>query len=249
MPQRGLGLGDHRSAAEPRQVADRRLVTAQHLGPEPGRLGHLAAQVEHGGRRHRPHAEQDPPYHVITAARAEQHQGEQRADDKARRLGREHHPEQPPPVLAVGVLAHQHRADWVVTTDPKSQHDAEDDQYPERWRQRGTQRTGHHDHRDQPAHPLPADQVGDPAQRAGAHHGGGQHDGIEQGHPAGTQLPLLLDQGGGDANDEQVIGVGEEAHAADHDGAKVEPADRRLVQGTGQGHRAGCGHQLSGKTI
>ena len=43
-------------------------------------------------------------------------------------------------------------------------------------------------------------------------------------------MPLGLDQRGDGADDEEVVGVGEEAHAGDEDGPMMEPAGRRLVE-------------------
>jgi hypothetical protein len=62
---------------------------------------------------------------------------------------------------------------------------------------------------------MPGGPHGDREHLAGQHERGDVRP--EQGQPAGAQLPLLLDQGGGDADDEQVMGVGEQVHAGDQD--------------------------------
>ena len=115
---------------------------------------------------------------------AEQGQRDQRPDDQPERLGAEHHPDQLAAVFAVGVLAHQHRADRVVTADAEPEHEAERDQYPERRRQRRAQRAHDHDRRDQPVDVLAADQVGEAAEHQRADEGGEQHRGVEQGEVA-----------------------------------------------------------------
>ncbi len=71
-----------------------------------------------------------PPGHVVAGAGADQRQCDQRPDDEPERLGPEHHPDQLAAVLAVGVLAHQHRADRVVTADTEAEQEPERDQHP-----------------------------------------------------------------------------------------------------------------------
>ena len=93
-------------AGEAGYLARRLLGPSLHLGLVARRFRHPAAQVDHGGGGHRAEREQDPPGHVITDARAEQGQRDQRPDDQPERLGPEHHPDQLAAVLAVRVLAH-----------------------------------------------------------------------------------------------------------------------------------------------
>jgi hypothetical protein len=59
---------------------------------------------------------------------------------------------------------------------------------------------------------------------------GEQHRGVEQGKPARTQLPVLRDEGGGDPDDEQVVGVGEEPQPGHQHRPQMETAQRRLIQ-------------------
>jgi hypothetical protein len=44
------------------------------------------------------------------------------------------------------------------------------------------------------------------------------------------EVPLGLEQGDHDADDEEVIGIGEETHARDGHDLDLEPADLRVVQ-------------------
>jgi hypothetical protein len=53
---------------------------------------------------------------------------------------------------------------------------------------------------------------------------------MKQGKPARTQVPVLRDEGGGDLDDEQVVGVGEEPHPGYQHRPQMEPAQRRLIQ-------------------
>ena len=239
----GRWFRDHLPLAELGQADDRGAVQPLDLGLVAGRLRHLAAQVDHGGGRDRPEPQHDPPRQTVADARAEQQQRDQGPHDEAERLGGEHHPDELPAVPAVGVLTHQHRADGVVTTDAEAQHEAEDDQHPEGRGQRRAQRTDDHDRRDQPVHPLTAEEVGDPAEHERAQEGRGQHGAVQQGQLAGIQVPLLLDQCGGDPDDEQVVGIGEEPHAGDQHRPEMKSADRRLIQGIRQALGSGFRHQ------
>ena len=96
-----------------------------------------------------------------------------------------------------------------------------------------SQRPDDHDDRDQGVDGLASDHVGDPPEDQGAKEGG--QDGRSR-HPTRLgrrQVPLGLDQRGHGRNDEEVVGVGEEAHPRDEHGSTVELAGRRLVQETG----------------
>ena len=179
------------------------------------------------------------------APSAEQGQRDQRPDDEPERLGAEHHPDQLAAVLAVGVLAHQHRADRVVAADAEAEHETEHDQHPERWRQRRPQRAHDHDRRDHPVHALAAGQVGEPAEHERAEERRRQHRAVEQGKPARTQVPFLGDQRGGDPDDEQVVGVGEEPHPRHQHRAQMEPAQRRLIQRRDQVPGPDLGHRIT----
>jgi hypothetical protein len=101
-----------------------------HVDLVAGRFGHPAAQVDHGGGGHRAEGEQDPPRRIVAGPGAEQAQCDERPDDEPERLGSEHHPDQLAAVLAVGVLAHHHRADRVVTANAETEQEAESDQHP-----------------------------------------------------------------------------------------------------------------------
>ena len=112
-------------AGEGRHPARRLLRLPLHLDLVARRFGHPAAQVDHRRGGHRAQGEQDPPRRVVTGARAEQRQRDQRPDDQPERLGAEHHPDQLAAVLAVGVLADHHGADRVVTADAEAEHEPE----------------------------------------------------------------------------------------------------------------------------
>ena len=81
--------------------------------------------------------------------------------------------------------------------------------------------------------PLAAEHVGDPSEDERAEEG--PQDG-GAGHPTGlerAQVPLGGHDGRHGADDEQVVGVGEEADPGHHDGAAVELAPGSLVQEVG----------------
>ena len=58
-------------------------------------------------------------------------------------------------------------------------------------------------------------------------------------------MPLGLDQDGDRADDEQVVGIGEEAHTRDHHRTSVEPAPRSIVQEVADGRRRQTRHAVS----
>ena len=208
------------------------VLLALHLDLEARRLRHPAAQVNHGAGRHRAQCQEQPPGQARADAGTEEGQRDERPDDQPQGLGGEDEADQPAAVLAVGVLGHQHRADRVVAAHTHAEQEPEADQHPERRRQGRANRGDRHHGRDQPVHPLAADHVGDPAEDQGAQAGGAQHGRVQQREPAGVQVPVLLDQRRRDSDDEQVIGVGEEAHPGDKDRPQVEPVQRCVIQGS-----------------
>ena len=217
-------------AGEVGYLARRLLRLALHLDLIAGRLRHPAAQVDHRSGGHRTEAEQDPPRQIVAHSGTQQRQRDQRSDDEPERLGREHHPDQLAAVLPVGVLAHQHRADRIVTADAEAEQEAERDQHPVRGRQRRPQRAHDHDRGDHPVHALTAGHIGEAPEHERAEEGGGQHRAVEQGEPARTQVPLRGDQRGGDPDDEQVVGVGEKPHPRNDHRAQMKSAQRRLIE-------------------
>ena len=118
-------------AGEVSELARRPGCPSLHLGLVARRFRHQAAQVQHRGGGHRAQPEQDTPHDVIAGSAAEQGQRDERPDDEPERLGAEHHPDQLAAVLAVGVFAHHHRADRVITANPEPEHEAERDERPE----------------------------------------------------------------------------------------------------------------------
>jgi hypothetical protein len=203
---------------------------------------HPAPQVDHRGRRDRAQPEQHPPGDVVAGSGSEQGKRDQRSDDQAERLGGEHEPDQFAPVLAVGVLGHDDGAYRVVAADAEPEQEAEADQDPVGRRDSGSQRRHHHDRRYQPVHVLPADQVGDSPEDEGTKAGSAEHRGVQQRQPVRAELPLQADQRRGDPDDEQIVRIGEKTHPGHHDGAEMEPAERRLIQRGDQVIGWGIGH-------
>ena len=108
--------------------------------------------------------------------------------------------------------------------------EAEGDPHPDRRRGRAPDRRDRHDHGDQPVHALAAEHVGDPAEHERAEERRAEHGRVEHGELACSQVPVQLDQRGSDADHEQVVGIGEEAHAG-HDGrSQVELTECRTVE-------------------
>ena len=199
-----------------------------------GRLGHLAAQPDGGGRGDRAQAEQKPPGEGRADAATEQGERDQRADDEPDRLGGEDQPDHPPAVPAVGVLAHQHGADRVVAADAEAEQEPERDQHRERRGQRRADRRDHHQRGRHPVHPGPADDVGEPAEHQRAEESRPKHDRVEQCELFRAEMPLGFQEGGHDADHEQVVGIGEEAHPRHQQRAPAESRQRRRVRRCGQ---------------
>jgi hypothetical protein len=121
-------------------------------------------------------------------------------------------------------------ADRVVAADAEPEQEPEPDQHPEGPGQRRADRPDDHDRRDQPVHPLAADHVRVAPEHQRAAERGGQHRAVQHGQVRRAELPVLRDQRRGDPDDEQVVGVGEEAHPGGQHRPHVGPAKRRLVQ-------------------
>ncbi len=227
--RRDGGRGDD-AAGEVVQLVRGLLALAAHAGLEPRRLGHLRAQVDHGCGGQRPEGEHEAPREVLADARREQGDADQGSHDQADGLHREHHADQAAALVAVRVLAHQHRRHRVVATHAETEHEARQDQHEDVRGDGRREGADDHDGRDRGVHGLAPDDVGDPAEDEGADERA--EDGAAA-HPArrhGREVPLGLDQRGDDADDEQVVGVGEEAHPRDQDRAPVESARRRVVE-------------------
>jgi hypothetical protein len=169
---------------------------ALDLSPVARRFRHLGAQVKHRGSGQRAQAEQDPPDCVVAGPAADQSQGDQRSHDQPQGLGAEDHADQLAAVLPVGIFAHHHRADRVVTANAEAEHEPEHD----------------HDRGDHPVDALAPGHVGEAAEHQGPEEGRRQHRAVQYGELSRTEVPLLRDQGGGDPDDEQVVSVGEESH-------------------------------------
>ena len=222
-PMRGLQLGRRAASICPRRRAAAatgscrlRPRPALDLGLVARRFRHPGAQVHHRGGGNRAQAEHDPPGQAVARPRAQQRQRDQRPDDQPEGLGAEDHAHQLAAVLAVGVLAHHHRADRVVTADAEAEHEPEHDQHPVRRCQRRPERPDDHDRRDQPVHPLAAADVGEPAEDQRPEERGPSMVLFSSASLARAQVPLARDQRGGDADHEQVVGVSEEPHPRHH---------------------------------
>jgi hypothetical protein len=75
-----------------------------------------------------------------------------------------------------------------------------------------------------------ADHVRVAPEHHGADERGGQHRAVQHGQVRRAQTPVFGDQRRGDPDDEQVVGVGEEAHTGGQHRPHVSPANRRLIQ-------------------
>ena len=207
---------------------------------EPWRLVDLAAQVEDRQAGYRAEAEQEAPGEVVGRARGQQDRGDQRADDQACALHGEHESDHLAAGRLAGVLAHDRRGDRVVAADA----DPEDDPADEQERVVRRERRGDGAERED-QHLIAVDlfapeDVGDPAEHDRAHGRSQQGRGVQPRHLGGRQFPLGFNQHHDDADDEQVVGVGEEAHARDEHDLVLEPADLGVVdrrEGIGAGRR------------
>ena len=102
-------------------------------------------------------------------------------------------------------------------------------------RQRRGEGAEGHEPGDQPVHPGASHQVGDPAEDEGPHQGGEEGGAPQEAGLDGREVPLLLDEDEGHADDEEVVGVGEEAHRGGEGRLEVEKAQRGLVERLAEG--------------
>ncbi|CAL4929085.1 unnamed protein product [Urochloa decumbens] len=146
----------------------------------------------------------------------------------------------------VGVLRHDCRRQWVVAADAEAEPEAEEaergDDALGRAPEREARRDGaeHHEDEREAVHALAAQLVAQPAeeelpgQRAaerdavhGGQHAGRQRSGVGLGDVGVVDAAQKL---GDEGDAEEVVGVGEEAHAGDHDRREVVPLRLRMVQ-------------------
>ena len=145
------------------------------------------------------------------------------------------------PVLAVGVLAHEHRRDGIVAANAQAEHQSSDYQEDEVWGEGGGNRPEDHDHGHGDVDLLAADHVGNTSKSEGANESAQDR---RPGDPAGlerAEMPLHRHQSGRRADNEEVIGIGEEADTRNDDGAAVKFARWSFVQKIGDRLMAGAG--------
>ena len=119
-PVAGRCRGVHSTVGESLQLLSGLVGPTLHLGLKSGRLGHLGPQIHDRGGRNGAQTEHEPPRHVAAQAGGQQHQADQGSDDETERLHGEDQADQPAPVLAVGVLAHQHGRYRIVAADTQA---------------------------------------------------------------------------------------------------------------------------------
>ena len=218
---------------------------ALDLRLEAWRFGHLRPQVDDTGGGNRAEAQHDPPRQIVAGARRQEEQSDQGAHNETERLHGEHHSDQSTAVLSVRVLAHEHRGDRVVPADAESKDEAGNHQPEESRSEGGGKCTDDHDGGDHRVDPFAAEDVSDPTEDEGAEEC--TEDG-RSGHPARlerAQVPLNGDDGGDRADDEEVIGVGEEPDTRHEHCATVEFAPRGIVEKIADRRRPGSGHSVA----
>ena len=161
---------------------------------------------------------QDAPDDVVRKVCGEQRGGEQRADDETRGLHGEDERDEHAAIGLAGILAHDGGGDWVVAADADAEDEAEADEPPDVGREGACDGTGG-EHQDfDPVDALAAEHIGDAAEEQRADRGGEQGGRIDERFLELAGVPDGLEQGHHDADDEEVVGVGEKAHAGDeHD--------------------------------
>ena len=211
------------------------IAVALYRRPEAGRLRHLGPQVDDGGCRDRAEAEQQPPGEVSgRSPKTSRTRPTSGPDDEPESLHREDQADQPPSVVAVGVLAHQDGRDRVVAPDAEAEHEAGDDQPHEARSERRGEGADDHDDGDHDVHPLAAEQVGDPSEDQCPDEGAQDRRSRHPARLGGVEVPLGRHERGHRADDEEVVGVGEEPHARHQNRPMVETADGRVVQEASQ---------------
>ena len=118
----------------------------------------------------------------------------------------------------------------IVAVDVESQDEPERDQPPEVRREGPGDRAGGEDEHLEVVDPLAAEHVGDAAEDQRAERGGDERRrpderGVERG-----EMPLVLDERERDADDEQVVRVGEESHPQHEHDHLVEACDAGVVE-------------------
>ena len=94
---------------------------------------------------------------------------------------------------------------------------------------------------------LASEDVRHPAEDEGAGGRGGECRRVEERHLSGPEVPLRLEDRDDHADDEQVVGIGEETHARDEHDLVLESRDLAVVERierTGYRSRS-CGHRAS----
>ncbi|BAT11065.1 Os10g0444850 [Oryza sativa Japonica Group] len=180
------------------------------------------------------------------AERGGDDEGDDAAGEDAEPLHREHGGDERAAGLLVGVLRHDRRRQRVVAADAESEPEPEEAERRHdaggRVREREPRRDGADDHHQQrhPVHALPAELVAEPPEEELPRQRAAERDSVHRRGDVGRQAAGVLlgevgvvdaaEQLGDEGDAEEVVGVGEEAHAGDDDRREVVPLRLRRVQ-------------------
>jgi hypothetical protein len=155
---------------------------------------------------------------VVRKMRGEQRGGEERAEDESCGLHAEDHGDHHAARGFAGVFAHDDGGDGVVAADADAEDEAEADKPPDIGGEGAADGAGGEDEDFDAVDALAAHHVGDAAEEQRTEGGGEEGGGFDEALFEFAGVPDRLQHGHDDADDEEVVGVGEEAHAGDeHD--------------------------------
>ncbi|BAT11061.1 Os10g0444566, partial [Oryza sativa Japonica Group] len=219
-------------------VGERRRDGAEHEDDPPHvvGLGHQRRRAAVGVRRRRVRVP-EPGRHD------ERHDG---AEQDAEPLHGEHGGDERPARPLVGVLRHDRRRQRVVAADAEAEPEPEEaergDDALRRAPEREARRDGahHHEHEREAVHALPPELVAEPPEEELPRERAAQRDAVHRCRHVGRQAAGVVpgevgvvdaaEQLGDEGDAEEVVGVGEEAHAGDHDRHEMVPLRPRMVQ-------------------
>ena len=185
---------------------------------EARRLFEVTARPVDGESGEGSEGDEDAPDDVLREVGGEKAGGEEWADDEARGLHGEDERDEHAAMSLAGVLAHDGGGDRVVSADADAEDETEADEPPDAGGKGAGDSSCGKDEDFDSVDALAAYHVGDTAEEEGSDGGGEKRGGGDETFFDLADVPERLEEGHDDADDEQVVCVGEETHTGDeHD--------------------------------
>jgi hypothetical protein len=189
----------------------------------------MPPHLEHRHRRYGAECQQYAPGNVLRQSRPDERRRKDRADDQAGRLHREYQGHHHAAGALSGILGHNRRAHGVVAADADAEHGAKENQPPDARRQcRGHGADRQHQHL-VAIDALAPEHIGDAAEQHRAERRCEQCRRCDKTLGHRRYLPFMLEHLHHDTDDEEIVGIGEEAHPGNEHDLPMQAREARLV--------------------